>query len=322
MTRQVMTAMATVLAIGAGIGVAAAATPADAPPATASFTAVDFAWNVSGSTSTTAKIATGGTVTLGYPSGSSDHNADFGTGPQPTSCTQTAGASGGAVPPLPAQPTAPGWSGTCTFATAGTYAFHCDLHPFMTATIVVGTASPPPPLNGSTTLSQTTTGQTTSTPTQSTPASTTTPTGTSPRTPTTPRPHASVLAEPPRRAVVLAAVQHGTVVHGSLNVSASGRGGRLGVQLFAAAHRRIGSLVRRALPAGRVRFAVALDAAARRALRRRRRLDVTVGITISSGKGARVSVTRHVRMEADRGSAAGRVAHARPAAHRVAREAD
>ena len=30
-------------------------------------------------------------VTFSYPSGHSDHNADFGRGPQPTSCTQTAG---------------------------------------------------------------------------------------------------------------------------------------------------------------------------------------------------------------------------------------
>jgi plastocyanin len=316
MTRRVMPVTAVLLAIGAGIGVAAAATPADALPATASFTATDFAWNVSGSTSTTANIATGGTVTFGYPSGGSMHNVDFRTGPQPTSCTQTAGASGGAVPPLPAAPTAPGWSGTCTFATAGTYTFQCDLHSFMTATVVVGNAAPPspPPPSGSTTSSETTTGPTTSTPTASTPAPTT-------KTVTTPvsRPAAPALAGPPRRAVVLAAVQHGTVVQGSLNISTAGRGGRLGVRLFDTGHRRVGSLVRRALPAGRLRFAVALDAAARRALHVRRHLDVTVGITISSGKGARTSVTRHVRMEADRGSAAGRVAHARPAAHESAR---
>jgi plastocyanin len=300
MSRRLMAVAGMVLAIGAGVGVAAAATPADAPPATASFTAMDFAWNVSGTTSNTADVATGGTVTFGYPTGGSDHNADFGSGPQPTSCTQTAGASGGAVPPLPAHPTAPGWSGTCTFASAGTYTFHCDLHPFMTGTIVVGNAPPasPPPPGGSTTASQTT-----STPTASTPASTTTTTATTPGTPTTPRPPSSVITGPARHAIVLAAVQHGAVVHGSLSISAVGRGGRLRVQLFAAGHRRAGSFGRRALPAGRVRFAVALDAVARRELHRRRRLIVIVEVTITSGKGARASVTRHVRMEADRGSA-------------------
>jgi plastocyanin len=310
MRPRVLAVVGLVMAIGAGVGVAAAATSADAPPATASFTAMDFAWNVSGSTSTTANVAAGGTVTFGYPTGGSDHNADFGSGPQPSSCTQTAGASSGAVPPLPAQPTAPGWSGTCTFATAGTYTFHCDMHSLMTATIVVGNAlpPPPPPPGGSTTSSQTT-----STP-GSTPAPTTTTTGTTPGKPTTPAPPSSALAGPARRAIVLAAVQHGAVVHGSLSISAAGRGGLLQIQLFAAGHRRAGSLGRRTLPAGRVRLAVALNTAARRALHRQHHLDVTVEITITSGKGARASVTRHVRMEADRGSAAGRIAHIRPAA--------
>jgi plastocyanin len=306
MRPRVMALAGMVMAIGAGVGVAAAATPADSPPSTASFTAADFAWNVSGGTSTEADIAAGGTVTFAYPTGGSDHNADFGNGPQPTSCTQTGGASSGAVPPLPAQPTAPGWGGTCTFATPGTYTFHCDMHPFMTGTVVVGNVPAPP---AGSTASQTT-SPSTSTPTAST---STTPTPTTRTTTKAPgRPHQP--AGPPVHAIVLAGVQHGFVVHGSLSVSADARGGRLQVQLFAAGHRRAGSRGRRALPAGRVRFGVALNATARRALHRRRHLDVTVEITMTSGKGARASVTRHVRMEADRGSAAGRIAHIRPAA--------
>jgi plastocyanin len=286
-----------VMAIGAGVGVAAAATPADAPPSTASFTASDFAWNVSGGTSTEADIAAGGTVTFAYPTGGSDHNADFGSGSQPTSCTQSAGADSGAVPPLPHQPTAPGWSGTCTFATAGTYTFHCDMHPFMTGTIVVGNAPAPP---GGSTTSQTTTAPSTSTPTVST---STTP---SPTTTTTSPGQPHQPAGPAIHAIVLAGVQHGLVVHGSLSIAPAARGGRLQVQLFAAGHRRAGSIARRALPAGQVRFAVALNAATRRALRRRSRLALTVAIAVNWGKGARTSVTRHVWMEADRGSTAGR----------------
>ena len=54
----------------------------------------------------------GATVNFSYPTGASMHNADFGSGPQPTSCTQGAGPSTGSVPPLPHSPTAPGWSGT------------------------------------------------------------------------------------------------------------------------------------------------------------------------------------------------------------------
>jgi plastocyanin len=297
MRRRVITVAGVVMAIGAGVGVAAAATPADSPSSTASFTATDFAWNVSGGTSTEADIAAGGTVTFAYPTGTSDHNADFGSGPQPTSCAQTAGTGGGAVPPLPHLPTASGWSGTCTFATAGTYIFHCDMHPFMTGTIVVGSAPAPP---GGSTPSQPTTPPSTSTPTTSTsttPALTTT--TTSPVAPHQP-------AGPAIHAIALAGVQHGLVVHGSLSISGAARGGRLQVQLFAAGHRRAGSLARRALPAGHVRFAVALNAATRRALRRRGRLALTVAIAVSWGKGARTSVTRHVWMEADRGSTAGR----------------
>jgi plastocyanin len=296
MRPRLMALAAVVLATGAGVGVAAAAAPADAPPATASFIASDFVWNVSGSTSTQATIATGGMVTFAYPSGGSTHNADFGGGPQPTSCTQAAGANTGAVPPLPASPTAPGWSGTCTFATPGTYTFHCDLHAFMTGTIVVGAAPPPgPPPPGATTTPSTTTPTTSTTQTATSPA--TTMTGRTPRPPPTAHAPLSPLAGPARRALVFAAVQHGVVVHGSASISAAGRGGRLQVQLFAAGHRRAGSFVRRSLPGGQVHFAVALNPATRRALRRHGRLGLTVAIAISWGKGARTSVIRHVQME-------------------------
>ncbi len=294
MRRRTVTALAVVLAVAAGVGVATAATPADppaaapadTPPATASFTAVDFAWTVSGSTSTQANIAPGGMVTFAYPTGASHHNADFGTGPQPTSCAQTAGADTGAVPPLPAQPTAAGWSGTCRFDTPGTYTFHCDLHPFMTATIVVGDAPPPP---GPTTSASTTSTSTTS--------ATTTASSPAPPPSSPPRAPASPLAGPPARAIVLAAVQHGFTVHGSLRISAAGAGGRAQVQVFAVGHRRVGRLVLRALGAGRVRAAVGLDAAARRTLRRQRRLAVTVAVTVTSREGARASAIRHVRMQ-------------------------
>src|SRR5205814_1202012 len=97
--------------LGAGIGVLPAV--ATGTSTTASFTAVDFGWRANGGTGTSATIAQGGTVTISYPTGSSMHNADFGSGSQPTSCAQTAGANSGSVPPLPHTPTSPGWSGTC-----------------------------------------------------------------------------------------------------------------------------------------------------------------------------------------------------------------
>jgi plastocyanin len=110
---------------------------AGSAPTSASFTATDFAWNASGGTATRVTIAHGGTVAFSYPSGHSEHDADFAGGPRPTSCTQTSGPSSGAIPPLPRHPTSAAWSGTCTFSTPGTYTFHCDLHPFMHGTIVV-----------------------------------------------------------------------------------------------------------------------------------------------------------------------------------------
>jgi hypothetical protein len=99
---------------------------------------------VAGTTSSTATILPGGTVTFAYPTGTSSHNVVF-TGPQPTSCTQTAAAPGyriGPVPPLPAVAEAPGWSGYCTFNTPGTYPFDSAADgPAMSGTVVVGTTT-------------------------------------------------------------------------------------------------------------------------------------------------------------------------------------
>jgi plastocyanin len=271
------------------IGAAVAAIPTlaagSSPSSTASFTAVDYAWDVSGSTATEATIAQGGTVSFSYPSGMNDHNADFGAGPKPSSCTQTAGANSGSVPPLPNQPTAPGWTGSCTFDTAGTYTFHCDLHPYMTATIVVQAP-------GTTTTTTSTPPTTTTTPTSTTiPSTTPMSTGTS-----------SPLAGDPAKAIALAASQHGTVVHGSVKVSAAGASGRLEVDLFASSRAlgglrrptrvRVGRLVRDSVRAGTVRFSIPLDAAARRALRAQKRLTLTTSISLASRRGVRVSVTR------------------------------
>lgn len=288
MRNRVIAALAVLLGSGTGVGVSAVSSAADAPPSTASFTAADFVWNVTGSTGNQATIAPGGTVTFSYPTGASHHNADFTGGPSPTGCTQSAGVDSGAVPPLPNQPAPPGWSGTCTFDTPGTYAFHCDMHPFMTGTIVVGDATT---TTGGSTSTQSTTTQTTAGST-----TTTSPPPTSIPAPKRPHRPASPLAGPPRRALVLAAVQHGATVHGSLSISAAGQGGRAEIQLFATGRRRVGSLVRRALPAGRVRFAVALDRTARRVLRRQGRLAVTVAVVVTTGEGSRASVSRRVRL--------------------------
>ena len=266
---------------------------------------MDFDWHANGGTDNSATISPGGTVTISYPSGSSMHNADFGSGSQPTSCTQTAGASTGSVPPLPHSPTPPGWSGTCQFDTAGTYTFHCDLHPFMTATITVQAGGP---TTTTTTPTGTTTGATT---TDSTTSSTTTTAGSSTTSTAPPPPtEPTVPIIPPSAgraasAIAVPVVQHGATVRGSARISRSGAGGRLEVDLLASpralrAHAsrltRVGRLVRTHLAAGRIHFSVRLNRAARRALHRGHRLALTVKIIVRPTHGATVSVVRRIKV--------------------------
>jgi plastocyanin len=105
-------------------------------------------------------------------------------------------------------------------------------------------------------------------------------------------------------ALTLATPQHGTSVHGSIDVSAAGAGGRLEVAVFApgaslaAIHHpsgvRVGRLLRAAVRAGVVSFATPLTARGRSALHRRHRLRVTVQIVLTPVAGAPASVTRSV----------------------------
>ena len=125
-----------------------------APASAASFITYDFGFRdatktADDPTATKVTVAPGSTVDFSFPTGSSVHNVHFGDsgtglGPQPTSCTQTAGPNLAAVPPLPAYTLPQGWAGNCTFNTAGTYTFYCEAHPFMTGTVVVQAADQPP----------------------------------------------------------------------------------------------------------------------------------------------------------------------------------
>jgi plastocyanin len=130
--------------------VPAAAAQAAPAPLTANYTATDVSatdhqWYVTGTTTTTAGIAQGGTVTFGYPTGTSRHDVFFGTKP-PTTCTPAASATG-AVPP--AGPTRSPWTASCRFDTPGTYSFLCQLHPTMIGTVVVSPADAADPVGGS-----------------------------------------------------------------------------------------------------------------------------------------------------------------------------
>ncbi len=226
-------------------------------------------------------IAQGGTISF------EDNDADAPTdviwigAARPTSC----------IGVVEAPPTKTGWKGTCTFSTAGEYEFESqELFNDGTSNytkykvIVEGAAT-----------------GTTPTPT------TTTPTTTTPTTPVMPgepsRGSGSPL-EGGSKALKLAGSQHGSTVHGSIKVSQAGAGGRLEIALFAAgaslakaghlAQVRIGRLLHSSLKAGSVSFSVPLTAKGKAALRRHRRLALTVKITLTPLHGAAVTIARSV----------------------------
>jgi plastocyanin len=108
-------------------------------------------------------------------------------------------------------------------------------------------------------------------------------------------------------ALRLAAAQHGQSVHGSIDVSSAGAGGRLEVALFASgaslavvhhpARVRVGRLLRSAVRAGAVPFTVSLSARARAALRRRRRLALSVSVVCTSISGSSSTLTRSLVLQ-------------------------
>jgi plastocyanin len=131
----------------------------------------------------------------------------------------------------------------------------------------------------------------------------TAPTTTTPALPATP-----ILTPAPGPPIVgspsLRPAQRGTSVAGSLDVAATGAGGRLEVDVFArgasiARAKRsssvlVGRVVRSSVAAGTVRFSVKLDAMARRALRRRHSLALSVRIALTPPDGHTTSLTRRV----------------------------
>jgi hypothetical protein len=187
------------------------------------------------------------------------------------------------------------WEGTCKFEQPGTYKFESStlfneggsLDYTKYEIVVEGT----------------TTGTTPTTTTTTTPTTTTT---TAPTTPSEPSQGSPL--EGGSRALELAGSQRGSTVHGSIKVSQAGAGGRLEVGLFAAgaslakarhpARVRVGRLVRSSLKAGNVSFSVPLSAKGKAALRRHRRLALTVKITLTPSHGAAVTITRRVVVHA------------------------
>ncbi len=230
----------------------------------------------SGSPASKVTIATGGEVMF------TDHTST----PAAVVWTGSAPACSG----MPASAMT-GWEGKCKFEQPGTYRFESStLWPEYTKyeIVVEGAASGTTPTTTTTTTTPTTT------------------TTTAPATPSEPS-HSSPL-EGGSRALKLAGSQRGSTVHGSIEVSQAGSGGRLEVGLFAAgaslakaghpAQVRVGRLVRSSLKAGRVSLSVPLSAKGKAALRRHRRLALTVKITLTPQHGVAVTVTHVVVMHA------------------------
>jgi plastocyanin len=143
------------------------------------------------------------------------------------------------------------------------------------------------------------------------PATPTTPVATTSTPPSAGTPQPAVpgpgAPTPPRTvapALALASAQHGGSVHGSVQIPAADAGARLEVELLApraslakvkrSSSSRVGRLVRAAAPVGKISFTVALDAAAKRALRRHHKLALTARIVLTPAHGAAVTIVRSV----------------------------
>jgi hypothetical protein len=136
------------------------------------------------------------------------------------------------------------------------------------------------------------------------PSPTPTPTGGNPTaTTSSPPPSGQPKTEPAPAPLFgsakLASAHHGGVVHGSLVVSSAGSEGQLQIELLTkGAAAAVGKLVRSSLHAGKLTFALPLNAKGKAALRRRRRLTLTVKITLTPVHGAAVTVTRGILVRA------------------------
>ena len=265
--------------IGAGC-VALLLAPALARSQSPSVTAVDApsAWRVSPGGGTTLTVPVGTTVALSY-AGNGQHYVQFTSGPTPE-CT------GG----VPMQFTVGPWSGECTFRTAGEYEFICPVHhappvSTMRATVV---AVPPSSTPG--------------------PTATPTPTGTpgpsgTPQPGATPPPSSSDMgptSEPQAPAQLklrLRSGQRGSRVRGHVEVPQARS--RLVVTLRARLSRArvtVGRLVRTRTRAGRLRFSVPLNARAKRVLRARKRLALTVTVALTPPGERTITHRRTVRL--------------------------
>ncbi len=125
------------------------------------------------------------------------------------------------------------------------------------------------------------------------------PTATTSSPPSSGQPKVEPASGPLFGSVKLASTQHGGVVHGSLVVSSAGSEGQLQIELLTkGVAAPVGKLVRSSPRAGKLTFALPLNAKGKAALHRHRRLTLTMKITITPLHGAAVTVTRGVVVHA------------------------
>jgi len=191
------------------------------------------------------------------------------------------------------------WTGSCTFTQPGTYTFYCTVHgAAMSGAITVGTPTAQPPAGTTTPSAPTgTTGSGGGEAGSGQPSTTSTGGG-------VPGAGGSPFAGGAAHALKLKGQQRGNAISGSLAVSPAAAHGRLEVDVLAkavslareghAATVRVGKLERGALVAGAVRFTVALNARARRALARHGRLALTVEVTLTPVGGRAAKLERAV----------------------------
>jgi plastocyanin len=207
-----------------------------------------------------AQVVPGGSVSFKSPSGSIPHGVTWSSGPETPKCSN-----------VPINEGKTGWSGSCSFAQAGSYGFYCTVHPAeMKGTVTAsstGSPNPYPP-------------------------------------PPYPDPGGPPIQGPASAALKLARSQQGKAVRGSVRLSPAAVGGRLEVELMMARSLLpgpqgagtviVGRLVRGALQAERVTFAVLLRRVARRLLEERGRLSLKVRVTIAPPGGKDLVINRSV----------------------------
>jgi plastocyanin len=252
------------------VGVPALASARDDPPLNATVANADSAmptWDPSD-----VKIRTGGTVTFQVNS-QLPHTVQF----MPNVPCD------GVPDPNRAPPST--WTATCHFDRPGTYQFLCPYHfASMKGTVVVQDVAATP--------SATPTAGPTSTPG---PGATPTPEPGS----TPPAPQSTL-----KGAITLARSQHGSRVRGSVKVKAAKSRLEVGVWVpksklsGGTSHKavRIGRYLKRSTTAGRVSFSIKVDATARKALRRSKRLALSVSVALTPPQGHKLTRSLHATL--------------------------